>query len=69
MHVRTLLAWTLIRTGETADGHSGYEVPWSPYRLVPFAAGARYHDFHHTHNLGNYSSMSSLWDTVMGSNF
>lgn len=68
MHFYTFLLWLLIRLGETIDGHSGYEFSWSPYRLVPFSTSASYHEFHHSHNVGNYSSFFSLWDTVFSSN-
>jgi len=67
-HLFTVLVWYIFRSGETVDGHCGYEFSWSPYRLVPFSGSAEYHDFHHTHNVGNYSSFFSLWDTVFGTN-
>ena len=35
---------------------SGFEFPWSPFRLLPFSASATYHDYHHSHNRGNFSS-------------
>jgi sterol desaturase/sphingolipid hydroxylase (fatty acid hydroxylase superfamily) len=56
MHFCTLLMWTVLRIFETLDGHCGYEFSWSPYRLMPFSTSATYHDFHHSHNFGNYSS-------------
>lgn len=68
MHFATFLYWTLVRTGESLDGHSGYEFSWSPYRLIPFSTSASYHNFHHSHNIGNYSSFFSLWDTIFGQN-
>ena len=54
MHQVTLLIWTLARIGEAIDAHSGYEIPWSPFRLMPFNVTATYHDFHHMYNVGNY---------------
>jgi len=66
---------------ETADGHCGYEFSWSPYRLLPlsgmnffldfksFIKGSSiYHNFHHSHNVGNYGSFFTLWDTLCGTN-
>lgn len=53
---------------ETQDGHCGYDFSWSPYRLIPFSTSAAYHDFHHSHNVGNYSSFFSFWDTLFGCN-
>lgn len=66
MHFCTFLIWGVIRTGETLDGHCGYEFSWSPYRLVPFSTSAAYHAFHHSHNVGNFSSFFSFWDTIFG---
>ena len=41
MHFTTYLAWIIVRTGESVDGHTGYEFSWSPYRLLPFATSAK----------------------------
>ncbi len=68
MHFATFMMWSVVRLGETLDGHCGYEFSWSPYRLIPFSTSASYHNFHHSHNSGNYSSFFSLWDTVFGQN-
>jgi sterol desaturase/sphingolipid hydroxylase (fatty acid hydroxylase superfamily) len=68
MHFCTFLIWGIVRIGETLDGHSGYEFSWSPYRLIPFSTSASYHAFHHSHNVGNFSSFFSLWDTIFGQN-
>jgi sterol desaturase/sphingolipid hydroxylase (fatty acid hydroxylase superfamily) len=68
IHLYTVMVWGVLRMGETLDGHSGYDFSWSPYRLIPFSTSARYHSFHHSHNIGNYSSFFSLWDTCFSSN-
>lgn len=68
MHFCSVLLWIVVRVCETLDGHCGYEFSWSPYRLIPFSTSASYHDFHHSHNVGNYSSFFSFWDTVCGTN-
>lgn len=68
MHFVTFMLWVLMRLGETIDGHSGYEFSWSPYRLMPLSTSASYHEFHHSYNVGNYSSFFSIWDTVFGTN-
>jgi sterol desaturase/sphingolipid hydroxylase (fatty acid hydroxylase superfamily) len=68
MHFTSVLSFTFLRVWETFDLHCGFETPWSPYRLLPFASSAEYHDFHHSHNLGNFSSMFSLWDTIYAKN-
>lgn len=58
--------WTLLRIGETVDGHSGYEFPWSPYRLLPYSGSSTAHDFHHSHNVGNFASFFTYWDHLCG---
>jgi sterol desaturase/sphingolipid hydroxylase (fatty acid hydroxylase superfamily) len=68
VHYVTWMMWLLIRVFETADGHSGYEFSWSPFRLLPLSGSAKYHDFHHTHNTGNYGSFFTYWDTIMSTN-
>lgn len=67
-HFYTYLLWAIVRLMETQDGHCGYDFSWSPYRLIPFSTSASYHDFHHSHNVGNYSSFFSFWDTLFGCN-
>lgn len=68
MHMATFLAWSIVRISESIDGHCGYEFPCSPYRLLPLSTSSEYHAYHHSHNIGNFSSMFSIWDTVFGSN-
>jgi len=68
VHYVTWMMWLIVRTFETTDGHCGYEFSWSPFRLLPLSGSAKYHDFHHSHNLGNYGSFFTLWDTLMSTN-
>ena len=68
MHFVTAFTWYMLRIYESIDGHSGYEFSWSPFRILPFASDYAYHAYHHSHNLGNYSSFFTVWDTVLGSN-
>ena len=68
VHVMTLILWNILRAFETADGHSGYDFPWSPFRLLPFSGTAEYHNYHHTHNVGNFSSFFTWLDTLFGTN-
>eukprot|EP00475_Leptophrys_vorax_P044076 TRINITY_DN8698_c0_g2_i3.p1 TRINITY_DN8698_c0_g2~~TRINITY_DN8698_c0_g2_i3.p1 ORF type:complete len:114 (-),score=24.53 TRINITY_DN8698_c0_g2_i3:59-400(-) len=65
-HLYTFLMWGLVRVSEAVDGHCGYEFPWSPFRIVPFSGSAEKHDFHHSVNMGNYSSFFCWWDVLMG---
>lgn len=68
MHFFTRICWGILRLTETANGHSGYEFPWAPFTLMPFSGSAQYHGYHHTTNLGNYSTFFTVWDTVFGTN-
>jgi sterol desaturase/sphingolipid hydroxylase (fatty acid hydroxylase superfamily) len=68
IHFYTFFVWILYRLGESVDGHCGYAFSWSPFRLVPFSNDGDYHDFHHSHNVGNYSSFFSIWDGFFGTN-
>ena len=68
MHLVSLIAWYIVRVGESLDGHCGYDFSFSPYRLIPFSGSAAYHDFHHSANVGNYGSFFCIWDTVFGTN-
>ena len=64
MHFSTYLFWTIFRMAESADAHSGYEFPWSIFRLMPFSADSTFHDFHHTRNVGNYGTFTWVWDSL-----
>lgn len=69
LHFCGILMYSMLRVFETVDSHSGYEFPWSPFRLLPMSNSARYHDFHHRHHSGgNYSSLFSVMDWVFGGN-
>jgi sterol desaturase/sphingolipid hydroxylase (fatty acid hydroxylase superfamily) len=68
IHNHTASMWFLMRLCESLDAHSGYEFPWSPFRLIPFSVSASYHDYHHSHNIGCYSTFFTFWDTLFGNN-
>ena len=74
-HFVTMNIWGLYRVTEGGDAHCGYEFPWSPFRLIPFSgilcvmlAPASYHNYHHSHNKGNYATFFCIWDTIFGTN-
>lgn len=48
---------------------SGYDIPLNPLHLVPFYAGARFHDFHHMNFIGNYASTFTWWDRIFGTDY
>jgi len=68
MHLVSVIAWIVIRVAEGYDGHCGYDFPWSPFRIMPLSGGEEYHDFHHSHNVGNFSTFFTHWDTIFGTN-
>ena len=63
-----ILVWFPIRYYDNLVGHCGFDFSWDPINLLPFAAGARYHDYHHSVNIGNYGSFLTFWDTIYGTN-
>lgn len=65
-HLSTMLTWMLFRIGETLVHHSGYEIPFSVWKALPFAADSTVHDLHHSENTGNYGSFLIVWDTIFG---
>lgn len=76
-HATTLTLWAVLRVAETIESHSGYSLPMPVsvlmgnfFRVIPTFVGTDpdYHDFHHSHNVGNYSSFFSIWDDLFETN-
>ena len=69
-HIAYFWLWLAVRMWETADVHSGYDVPLidalNPLRLLPCYGGARFHDYHHKAFNTNYASTFHFWDRVFG---
>lgn len=65
-HVVTLYIWIVLRQWEAAEGHAGYDLPWSPSHLMPFGDGATHHDFHHAKVKGNYAGFFPWIDAAFG---
>jgi sterol desaturase/sphingolipid hydroxylase (fatty acid hydroxylase superfamily) len=68
VHMVTICVWLLFRMMETYENHSGYEWSWGQLSFLPWKLGSDYHNFHHSHNVGNFGSMFGFWDTIMGTN-
>jgi sterol desaturase/sphingolipid hydroxylase (fatty acid hydroxylase superfamily) len=68
LHIVAYTGFVLMRSLETAEGHSGYEFKYSIFSYSPFCNDAEYHDFHHLKNMGNYGSFFSFWDDLFGTN-
>lgn len=65
-HVFTMLVWSVVRTFQAVDAHSGYDFPWSLHNILPFWSGAEHHDYHHQAFVGNYSTSFRWWDYFCG---
>ena len=69
IHLWTFLMFVTWAELSTVDDHSGYNWPWSPFEILPFATSAEYHDYHHSHgHNGNYSGNYSFVDNILGNN-
>mmetsp|Transcript_9466 Transcript_9466/g.38707 ORF Transcript_9466/g.38707 Transcript_9466/m.38707 type:complete len:273 (+) Transcript_9466:151-969(+) len=67
VHLWTFWLYVTLRLWETVESHSGYAFPWSIWSLFDFQGGAEMHDYHHSHNVGNYGGAAfSFWDSLMG---
>ena len=74
LHLVTFCIYTVLRKEysnishagvfETVDAHSGYEFPFSPGIILRLGSNATFHDYHHTHNIGNYG-LFMFWDKLM----
>ena len=64
-HVLVFWSYLVFRLWETFDAHSGYTIPiLSPFSVVPWWTGPQMHDFHHSHNVGAFGTMTCFWDWV-----
>ena len=68
LHVSTAVIWIILRMWDAFNGHCGYVFSWAPLQLLPFCTNDDYHDFHHSHNAGNYGSQFRFLDTIFGTN-
>ncbi|CAF1343424.1 unnamed protein product [Rotaria sp. Silwood1] len=66
-HLFTLCLWVWIRTYQTINGHSGYNIPYMgiQYYFPWLMSGTLQHDYHHEHAKMNYGSFLTLWDRLM----
>ena len=57
------LMWIFWRLVETYEAHAGYDFQKSPLGKIGLLHGgmARFHDWHHTDNRGNYGCMCMDW--------
>lgn len=66
LHVIAVYCFTFLRVQQAIDSHSGYDFPWSLRKILPFWAGAEFHDFHHTCFTNNYATSFRYLDAIFG---
>ena len=67
-HMFVILFWLTYKTYTSAEGHCGFDFPWSFSRVFPFVYYPSYHDFHHSKNVGNFATSLYIFETIMGTN-
>ncbi|XP_053166422.1 cholesterol 25-hydroxylase [Hemicordylus capensis] len=67
-HPLTEMTFFIANIWLSVEDHSGYDLPWSTHRLVPFGlyGGAPHHDLHHLKFKFNYAPYFTHWDRVFG---
>ena len=65
-HLVVVWLWFCFRQWEAAEGHCGYDFPWTPTHFLPGNDGAVHHDVHHARVRGNYAGFLTIWDGVFG---
>jgi methylsterol monooxygenase len=68
VHVFIFFFWQTYKMLVSTEGHSRYQIPWSPTRVVPFYYDTSYHVYHHTQNDGNYSTALYPIEVILGTN-
>lgn len=63
-HVLVFWLWLAIRQTEAINAHSGYQ--FLPDAISKWCSGGRFHEYHHSHNVGNYGALTTIWDYLMG---
>ena len=53
-HASVFFFYTTFKLVQSLDAHSGFNLPFSPFSILDSMDCAPAHDFHHTHNVGNY---------------
>lgn len=66
VHITTIVIWMMLRMFDAYNAHSGYSFSWAPVQLLLFCTNDDFHDFHHSHNCGNYSAIFRIWDILFG---
>ncbi|XP_076895134.1 methylsterol monooxygenase 1-1-like [Bidens hawaiensis] len=68
-HMITFWLWIALRQMEAIETHSGYDLPWTLTKFIPFYGGADYHDYHHYvggQSQSNFASVFTYCDYIYG---
>ncbi|KAI4311675.1 hypothetical protein MLD38_036552 [Melastoma candidum] len=68
-HMITFWLWIALRQIEAIETHTGYDLPWTPTKYIPFYGGAKYHDYHHYvggQSQSNFASVFTYCDFIYG---
>ncbi|KAL3647264.1 Methylsterol monooxygenase 1-1 [Castilleja foliolosa] len=68
-HIITFWMWIAFRQIEAIETHSGYDLPWTPTKYIPFYGGPDYHDYHHYvggQSQSNFASVFTYCDYIYG---
>lgn len=67
-HLAVLWLYIGLKLWQSIDAHSGFNLPFplSPFSALRYMDCAPAHDFHHSHNVGNFGGFFVFWDTLMG---
>ena len=65
-HMYTICISIFIRHLHESEIHSGYDLPFSISKLIPYLVLSPDHDLHHSKGKGNYGNMFTIWDRIFG---
>ncbi|KAG8435526.1 hypothetical protein GDO86_013457 [Hymenochirus boettgeri] len=65
-HPMTEMAFFIVNIYLSVEDHSGYDLPWSSHKLIPFGlfGGPGHHDLHHEKFVFNYAPYFTHWDKL-----
>lgn len=67
MHIYTQCMFIIVSIALGISQHSNYDLPYSPFNLIPFCDTYKGHPLHHKLTTVNYAPYWTFWDRVLGS--
>jgi sterol desaturase/sphingolipid hydroxylase (fatty acid hydroxylase superfamily) len=67
-HITVFWFYIGLKMWQSIEAHSGYNPPFpiSPFSVIDSMDCAPAHDYHHSHNKGNFGGFFIFWDWLMG---